>query len=199
MLDSPPDGSADVDTAKVVGMRFSEPMNVTTLNAAGITLSDGQPVAAVVAPGGQGLLAYVLPEQPLSPGATYTVSINDSVTDPAGNPIVPFSSQLTAVATDFDGNNTADSVTVTANDPEDPVLLLANPESGTDPLEVQFSILTDLNAVPVSITLDADGDGTYNNPCQAWLFGLPIIKIMPSPAYFLLIHPSTNGSNSSQG
>jgi PKD repeat protein len=44
-------------------------------------------------------------------------------------------------------------------DPKDPVLLLANPESGTDPLTVQFSILTDLNANIVSMTLDADGDG----------------------------------------
>ncbi|MBI3610189.1 MAG: PKD domain-containing protein [Nitrospirae bacterium] len=77
-------------------------------------------------------------------------------------PLVPGANLITATATDVEGNTRSASIAVTSDGAENPVTLLANPESGVAPLAVSFSILTTLGIPVTSYTLDADGDGTAN-------------------------------------
>jgi len=80
---APENGAVSVAVGAVLSLRFSEPLDVTTVNAATVTLagpSTNIPVRVV--PSEKGMLAFVTPAQPLLPGAIYTLSLN-GLADPA--------------------------------------------------------------------------------------------------------------------
>src|SRR5207244_7879315 len=95
---SPPSGATGVDLAEIIGVRFSEPVDVRTLTATSVTLTSGGAVAATLSPGEQGLMVFLVPSVPLAAGTTYTLSLTSEVTDTSGNPLTPFTSQFTTVA-----------------------------------------------------------------------------------------------------
>jgi RHS repeat-associated protein len=99
---TPPNGATGVDLTEIIGVRFSEPVDVTTLNAGSITLTGSGTVDSIISPsasgGEQGLLVFVVPRAPLSPGTTYTLTLTSAITDTAGNPLIPFTSTFTTVA-----------------------------------------------------------------------------------------------------
>src|SRR5262249_44910618 len=58
-------------------VRFSKPLDVATVDSTTVVLSGAARVApARVTPAEGGMLAFVLPDQPLSPGVTYTLALN---------------------------------------------------------------------------------------------------------------------------
>jgi RHS repeat-associated protein len=95
---SPANGATDVDRTEILGVRFSEPVDVRTLTTTSVTLTGGGPVVATISAGEQGLLAFVVPSAPLAPGTTYTLSLTSDIKDTTGNPLTPFTSQFTTVA-----------------------------------------------------------------------------------------------------
>ncbi|MEK6683281.1 MAG: kelch repeat-containing protein [Nitrospirota bacterium] len=94
----PSDGASGVDLTEIVGVRFSEPVDVRTLNASNITLSGGGVIDSILSPSEQGLVVFVVPKTNLAPGTTYTLFLTSDVKDTAGNPLTPFSSRFTTVA-----------------------------------------------------------------------------------------------------
>ncbi len=69
---------------------------------------------------------------------------------------------LTAVATDKDGNTSTDSITVYTDVYQNLVSLSANKTSGVSPLDVKFSIDTQISNPITSYEMDYDGDGTID-------------------------------------
>jgi hypothetical protein len=94
---TPPDGATDVDLTEIVGVRFSEPVDVTTLNDLSLSLTGSGTVDSIISPSEQGLLVFIVPRTPLSPGTTYTITLTSAITDTAGNPLIPFTSTFTTV------------------------------------------------------------------------------------------------------
>ena len=84
-------GSMSVPTDSLVALRFSKPLRVDPTTAATVTLSgpSGPEAASVVTAEGGGLV-FVTPRAPLTPGATYSVTVNGAV-DATGR-LVPFTS-----------------------------------------------------------------------------------------------------------
>ena len=95
---APANGSIDLDLTEVIGVRFSEPVDVTTLNSGSISLTGSGSIDTIISPSEQGLLVYLVPKFALLPGTTYTLSLTSAITDTAGNALAPFSSQFTTVA-----------------------------------------------------------------------------------------------------
>ena len=95
MGSQPEDGSLDVETDTVIGIRFSEPLQMPSVNASTVTLSSpaGQETATV-APADDGMLAFLVPQNHLQPGVTYTVSLS-GLADSANRPLPPTQFQFT--------------------------------------------------------------------------------------------------------
>ncbi len=114
---SPPSSATGVDQTEIIGVRFSEPVDVRTLTSASVTLTSGGAVAATLSPGEQGLMLFVVPSAPLAAGTTYTLSLTSNIKDTAGKPLTAFASQFTTVAaptiTSFTPNNGPPGTTVT--------------------------------------------------------------------------------------
>ncbi len=76
----PADGATGVSTATVISLRFSTPMDVTSIDASTITLIGPRAAVRVeVAAAEEGMLAFVNPDSPLAPNATYTVTADGVV------------------------------------------------------------------------------------------------------------------------
>src|SRR5437660_9496278 len=91
----PPSGATGVDATEIIGVRFSEPVDVRTLTATSVTLTSGRTVAATISPGEQGLMLFVVPSAPLAAGTTYMLSLSSDIKDTAGNALAPFTSLFT--------------------------------------------------------------------------------------------------------
>src|SRR5437588_12865396 len=78
---TPPSGATGVDLTEIIGVRFSEPVDVRTLTATSVTLSGNGSVTATLSPGEQGLMVFLVPSVPLAAGTTYTLSLTSEVTD----------------------------------------------------------------------------------------------------------------------
>jgi hypothetical protein len=73
----PADHAVGVALNLVVALRFSEPMNVTTVNSATATLEGPNgPQTSSVVPAEGGMLAFITPASSLQPGTTYTVKLS---------------------------------------------------------------------------------------------------------------------------
>ena len=94
----PPDGSADVAIVTEVVVTFSEPIDSATVDFGSFTVGDGGPVAGSVAVAGDGLSATFTPDAGLAYQTLYAVSVDASVEDPSGNPLVAFDSAFTTAA-----------------------------------------------------------------------------------------------------
>jgi RHS repeat-associated protein len=73
----PEDGAQNVPFRGLISVRFSERLSVTTVNAATVTLSGptgNLPVTVV--PAETGILAFITPQGPLLPDATYTLNLS---------------------------------------------------------------------------------------------------------------------------
>ena len=88
---NPTTGSVEVPTDGLVALRFSKPLRVDPATAGTVTLSGAlgpEPVTVVAAEAGR--LVFVSPRAALTPGTTYTVTVNGAV-DETGL-LVPFTS-----------------------------------------------------------------------------------------------------------
>ncbi|HEY3056459.1 MAG TPA: kelch repeat-containing protein, partial [Thermoanaerobaculia bacterium] len=98
MATAPANGSVGADLNGIVAVRFSEPVNVSSLTAANVRLSvAGQPIAAVVSAGESGLYAFIVPNALLAAGTTHTVSL-ENVRDLGGSALPSTSSSFTTVS-----------------------------------------------------------------------------------------------------
>ncbi|MBI3995682.1 MAG: Ig-like domain-containing protein, partial [Nitrospirae bacterium] len=102
---SPSDGATGVDLTEIIGVRFSEPVDVTTLYPGSISLTGsalgGGAVDSMIGPsasgGEQGLMVFLVPKTKLSPGTAYALSLTSAVRDTSGNPLVPYTTNFTTV------------------------------------------------------------------------------------------------------
>jgi hypothetical protein len=80
MASLPVNDSVDVPIDSLIALRFSKPLRAATVNNDTVTLSgpDGIERIKVVSAEG-GMLAFVMPEVDLQPGATYFLTINGAV------------------------------------------------------------------------------------------------------------------------
>jgi hypothetical protein len=69
---------------------------------------------------------------------------------------------LTAVATDENGNTATDTITVYTNVYQDQINLSANITSGLSPLDVEFSIDTQISNPITTYEMDFEGDGVID-------------------------------------
>ncbi len=91
-------GATDVDLTEVIGLRFSEPVDITTLTGVNVSLSGGgSPANATISGSEEGLLAFIVPTTKLTAGTVYTLSLSPAITDTSGNSLAPFSSTFTTV------------------------------------------------------------------------------------------------------
>jgi len=109
---SPPSGATGVDLTEIIAVRFSEPVDVRTLTTTSVMLTGGGPVSAMLSPGEQGLMVFLVPSLPLAAGTTYTLSLTSDITDTSGHPLSVFISQFTAVAAPSITSFTPDSGTI---------------------------------------------------------------------------------------
>ncbi len=73
----PPAGAVDVPADSLIALRFSKPLRVETVTPTTVILSGPTGLTpATVVPAEGGLLAFVTPESPLQPGASYALALN---------------------------------------------------------------------------------------------------------------------------
>ena len=83
----PQDHSDNVSLNPVIALRFSMPLNVTTLNVQSVTLSTSdEAIEGKVVPAEGGIVCFITPQSPLAPGTTFVVTI-DGARDWNGNPL----------------------------------------------------------------------------------------------------------------
>jgi RHS repeat-associated protein len=147
----PLSGSVDVPTGSLLALRFSKPLRVDPSTAATVTLSgpSGPAAATVVAAEGGGLV-FVTPRAPLTPGATYAVTVNGAV-DATGL-LVPFTSV---------SFQTASPSTVMGSD----VRVVAAPAPATSHFHPAGAIRP---GTPGETDGDWTGDLCDGKPCSRW-------------------------------
>jgi len=81
----PQSGETGIPIDQIIALRFSKPMDVTSLNANTVTLSASQGSAIVIAvvPAEGGMLAFITPQDLLQNGTAYTLTISGA-TDSSG-------------------------------------------------------------------------------------------------------------------
>ncbi|MBI3595608.1 MAG: Ig-like domain-containing protein [Nitrospirae bacterium] len=94
---TPQNGATGVDLTEIIGVRFSEPVDVTTLNSGSVSLTGSGTVDSIISPSEQGLMVFLVPKAKLSPGTTYTLSVTSAVRDTSGNPLVSFTRSFTTI------------------------------------------------------------------------------------------------------
>lgn len=97
---TPPDGSLDIATNRLLTVEFSEPMNATRLDTTTFMVSaGGTPVSGRLAmatgPRGPNTLATFTPSQLLNATNLYAVTLTAGLLDTAGNPLASVSSNFT--------------------------------------------------------------------------------------------------------
>src|SRR5437588_1682471 len=92
----PEDGARNVSIQAMIGLRFTRLMNVLSINPTAFALLDGKgvtvPVKVTAAEGGR--LAFILPNEPLEPGTTYSLRIK-GVSDTKGEVLAEASISFT--------------------------------------------------------------------------------------------------------
>ena len=151
---SPASGTTGVERTEIVGVRFSEPVDVRTLTATSVTLTSGGPVSATLSPGEQGLLAFLVPTAPLAPGTTYTLSLTADVKDTAGNALTPVTSQFMTVA--------APTITSFTPDSGSPGTSVTIAGANFDPVAAKFNgvVASLTSASATSLTATVPGGAT---------------------------------------
>ena len=96
---SPSNGATGVAANASVIIRFSEPMNNSTINASTLTLTPagGSPVAGVIGYHGLNTVSFDV-SSPMLSGVTYTVGVSSGAQDLAGNGVSPQFASVFTVA-----------------------------------------------------------------------------------------------------
>jgi RHS repeat-associated protein len=128
----PEDGSENVPLTALIAARFSQPLQVKSVNSGSVTLSgpDGSIAAKVISAEG-GMLAFVIPQEVLLPGTTYKVTLAGAM----GASATP----LTASSFSFQTAGQA---------PQDSGVLGGAQNPTNDPLDSPFRKLPPLQASP---------------------------------------------------
>jgi RHS repeat-associated protein len=115
----PDAGAQNVPVSTTVSIRFSEPVDVTSVNPDTITLSrSGEDVAAHVVAAEGGRLAFVNPDSPLAPGTAYTVTV-DGVSGTNGIMVPATSFSFTTAAASLVGSPTPPTSTTPGSGAQD--------------------------------------------------------------------------------
>jgi len=78
----PTNDASGMPLGTLIGLRFSKPLNVATLNNSTVVLSSPEGgVTAKVVPTEEGMLVFVTPQAPLRSGAAYRVSVSGATDD----------------------------------------------------------------------------------------------------------------------
>jgi RHS repeat-associated protein len=74
----PENNSENVASNTLIALRFSKPLQVSTVNSQTVALADssGTAIACQVVPAEGGILAFITPQSSLLPGTTYTITVN---------------------------------------------------------------------------------------------------------------------------
>lgn len=82
----PQSGETGIPIDQIIALRFSKPMDVTSLNASTITLStsEGGAITIAVVPAEGGMLSFITPQDSLQNGTAYTLTMSGA-TDSSGN------------------------------------------------------------------------------------------------------------------
>lgn len=76
----PLDGATNVSTSTMISLRFSQPMQVETLNTNTVVLAGpAGSVSTTVVPAEGGMLAFVNPQSELAPNTTYTITVSGAL------------------------------------------------------------------------------------------------------------------------
>lgn len=98
----PTNGAINVPNGIQIALRFSRLLRVETVNVDTVRIhGPGGYVAAKVVPTEEGRLAFINPEKPLVPGATYTVTV-EGTSDLRGQPMVVASFSFMTAAREAD-------------------------------------------------------------------------------------------------
>ncbi|MDR3412318.1 MAG: kelch repeat-containing protein [Formivibrio sp.] len=78
----PQSGETGILLKQIVALRFSEPLDVTSLNTSTITMrTPTENLRISVVPAESGMLAFVTPQEPLNYGTTYTLQISGATNE----------------------------------------------------------------------------------------------------------------------
>ncbi len=118
----PQNGDQAVALDSVISVRFSEPLQVQSLNASTVILSgpDINPVTTKVVPAEAGMLVFVTPQSPLLSGQTYSLMISDAV-DSAGQFVSATTITFTTASTAGQASDQTGIISSGSQDSSDPL------------------------------------------------------------------------------
>jgi hypothetical protein len=122
VIDSrPKNGAGNLAECKLIGILFNQPLDVTTVSASTVVLTDGtNAIPARLVPSAEGEIIFVTPLVDLAPGRSYTVSLSNLRTREAIDvPLVTLQFSLSGT-----GGDDASSLTNSQPGKEDPILPL---------------------------------------------------------------------------
>ncbi|MGA8740146.1 MAG: RHS repeat-associated core domain-containing protein [Terracidiphilus sp.] len=95
----PQNGESGLPTDEIISLRFSKPLEVTSVNTTTVKLktSAGDPVITTVVPAEGGTLAFITPQTLLQNGMTYTLTVSgatDSGHEPLADTTIEFTTEL---------------------------------------------------------------------------------------------------------
>jgi RHS repeat-associated protein len=111
----PQNGETNIQINQLISLRFSEPLNVTSLNTGTITLRSSQGNLAIrVVPAEGGILVFITPTESLQSGTEYILSVSGAV-DEAGQSLPDTSILFTTVSPDIISSSTSEGGTTNVN------------------------------------------------------------------------------------
>jgi hypothetical protein len=150
---SPAPGAVDVSISSVVTAEFSEMMDPSSIDATSIVLeTGGGSIPATVSYEAQTMTATLTPTSSLELNTLYAMSVLDSVTDLAGNPIA------TGVSWDF-------MTAVSDVDPPE-TSILVGPNTETANTAASFTFTSDEPASLFECELDGGGFNACSSPAD---------------------------------
>jgi hypothetical protein len=211
---NPSNNATDVACTQIIGVRFSEQIDVRTLTGSNVVLSGSSSVEVTVGAAEQGLLVFLVPTVPLSSGVRYTLSLSGDIRDTAGNPLTPSTSSFTTVAepilSSFDPVLGSPGISVTLlGEHFDPVPsrnvvkfngILATVTAASPTM---LTVLVPQGAITGPITLTTAG-GTATSTTSFTLRSLALLITEPTPGIVMsgdrvFVKGSVTGSNMEVG
>jgi RHS repeat-associated protein len=176
----PANGARDVPTDALIGLRFSRPLRIQSLNDRTVSLhADSGSVAARVVAAEQGRLAFVRPAQPLAAGVTYRVEVVGAVQQ-NGDPLAPTGIAFTTASKETTDTPDVDDEVWRPNDgqwrtdrPDSPWRRLPPLQAPPGVTALSGQVLL-LNGTPLAdVTLEIDGHVTQTDRTGRFLLLLP--------------------------
>jgi hypothetical protein len=148
---SPVPGAVDISISSVVTAEFSEMIDPSSIDATSFALAKGGgSIAATVSYDTQTMTATLTPTSSLELNTLYTVSVSDTVTDLAGNPIAAeVSWDFMTEVSDIDPPQTS---------------ILAGPSTETSDASASFTFTSDEPSSSFECELDGGGFNACSSP-----------------------------------